>query len=434
MIKHTFKVLFYIKRNAPLRNGYVPIMGRITISGKRVQISTQLSVDPNLWQLNPGRAVGRSAQAERINGQLNRIRRRIEQCYEQLLDGHLAITPQMVRDAYFGHDPSRKMLLSFFESHNDEFRRMVGINRSLSTYYKYACVYGHLKRFIVRFYECSDLPLKEVDREFLIGFHRFIAHECRHKKNTVWVYLIAFKHILRRAIDLGYLRRDPFAGYKLHSEYVPRNYLTMEEINGLIRLDISNPKERLVRDAFLFSCFTGLSYADMCRLSPQHIHSEQGCQWIRLLRHKTGSEVDVRLFSVPRELLVKYTSENHTGRIFPLPGNSQCNLYLDRIMPLAGIHRHITFHTARHTFATTVTLSQGVAIETISKLLGHKDIRTTQIYAKVTHAKLDRDMALLSEQLDSMYAIAPEGAVTLSRNGYDSDFPEYPEDVEASFA
>lgn len=401
-MKQPFRILFYIKRKAPLRDGTVPIMGRITVGGKSVQVSTRLSVPPDLWQLHPGRVVGRSVLAGKINEQLSRIHRRIEQCYELVSDRSAVITPQMVKNAYMGNDRSAEMLLAFFNRHNDEFFQMVGVNRSLSTYYKYQCVCRHLKTFISRCYGCEDLALEKINREFLIGFHQFIARECGHKKNTIWVYLIAFKHIIRLALHQGYIPRDPFAGYKLHSEFVPRNYLTMNEINDILRLELSNVKMRLVRDAFLFSCFTGLSYADIRRLTFHHIHCEQERMWIRMSRRKTGTDVTVRLFSVPCNILLQYRSEDPDKPIFPLPGNRQCNLYLERIMPMAGILRHTTFHCARHTFATTVTLSQGVAMEIISKLLGHKNIRTTQIYAQVTHERLNRDMELLAEQLDSL--------------------------------
>lgn len=289
---------------------------------------------------------------------------------------------------------------------------MVGVNRSLSTYYKYRCVYGHLQRFISNHYGCEDLAFKNIDRGFLIGFHHFITRECRHKKNTVWVYLIAFKHILKLAASQGYLTRDPFADYKLRNEEVPRHYLTLEEINRLLRLDVAHAGMRLIRDAFLFSCFTGLSYVDTRALTPGHIQREGGCAWIRLSRCKTGSELTIRLLPIPGRILSAYEPDDLQCPYFRLPGNRACNLGLRRIMAMAGIQRHITFHCARHTFATTVTLSQGVAIETISRLLGHKNIRTTQIYAKVTNSKLDRDMERLSVRLDALCPhLAPVGEV-----------------------
>lgn len=401
-MRNTFKVLFYIKRNASLRNGEAPIMARITINGQRAQLSTQLSVDPNLWRANPGWAAGRSAVAAGINERLSRIRYRLERCYNALFFEQTAVTPQMVKDKYFGNDLPRETLLAFFRRHNDEFSRMVGITRSKTTYHKYRCVYRHLDNYINRRYDRKDLPFGELDREFLTGFHRYIAQECGHKKNTTWIYMIALKHILMLARSRGYLAGDLFANYKLHSEFVARNYLSMEEVQALLRLKPDEPTLQLVCDAFLFSCFTGLSYVDLCALTQRHIQREHNQLWINTKRCKTGSEVHVRLFAVPYAILLKYMTENQDVPIFRLPGNGWCNVCLGRIMSTAGIHRHITFHAARHTFATTITLSQGMAIETISKLLGHKNIRTTQIYAAVTHSKLDGDMERLSKRLDAL--------------------------------
>ena len=280
---------------------------------------------------------------------------------------------------------------------------MVGTSRSKTTYYKYRSVYNHLENYISGKYERRDLPFRDLDREFLTGFHQYIAQECGHKKNTTWIYMIALKHILMLARGRGYLTTDLFANYKLHSEFVTRNYLSITEIRRLIRLDLDDVTLLLVRDAFLFSCFTGLSYIDLCTLTPEHIRQEGKQMWISTTRCKTGSEVNVRVFAIPYAILLRYNPMNRTKRIFNLPSNGWCNICLDRIMSLAGISRHITFHSARHTFATTITLSQGIAIETISKLLGHRNIRTTQIYATITHSKLDGDMERLSKRLDTLY-------------------------------
>lgn len=302
-MRNTFKVLFYIKKNAPLRNGNTPIMGRITINGQRTQLSTQLSVNPNLWDVSMGRAAGRSAVASHVNEQLSQIRFHIERCYNTLFYEHALVTPKMVKEMYFGNDQRNETLLAFFRHHNEEFSRMVGISRSKTTYYKYRCVYKHLENYVNDKFNRKDLLFKELDKEFLTGFHHYIAQECGHKKNTTWIYMIAFKHILMLARSRGHMAKDLFANYKLRSEFVARNYLSMTEIRKLIRLDLDD----------------------------------------------------------------------------------------------------MTLHMARHTFATTITLSQGMAIETISKLLGHKNIRTTQIYATITHSKLDGDMERLSKRLDTLY-------------------------------
>lgn len=412
-MRNTFKVLFYIKKNAPLRNGWAPIMGRITINGQRTQFSTRLSVTPLSWDTAQGRVAGRSSMAVRINEQLANIRFHIERCYNTLFYEQAFVTPVMVKEMYFGGNHKQETVVAFFKQHNDEFRRMVGVSRSKTTYYKYRCVCRHLADFVWDKYNRKDLMFKELNREFLTGFHSYIAQECAHKKNTTWIYMIALKHILMLARSKGYMNKDLFANYKLQSEFVTRNYLSMSEINKLMQYEGDTPTLQLIRDAFLFSCFTGLSYIDMKDLTLENIQQVNKQLWISTTRRKTGSEVNVRLFEVPYNILLKHRPMTRNKRIFALPSNGWCNACLDKIMSEIGIMKQITFHSARHTFATTITLSQGVAIETISKLLGHRNIRTTQIYATITHSQLDGEMERLSKRINSLY-----------RNLIPSDAPE----------
>ena len=376
-MRNTFRVLFYIKRTAPRRNGDVPVMARITINGERAQLAVRAYVDPALWDVRTGLAAGRSAAASELNEKLLLVRRRIERCYETLLARQAAVTPALVREMYFGNDRQQETLLAFFRQHNEEFGRMVGVSRSKSSYYKYRSVYRLLAAYVRERCRRADIPFRELDKRFLAGFHQYIARESPHKKNTAWVYMIAFKHILMLARSRDLLSADLFAGYRLRSEFVARDY----------------------------SCFTGLSYIDIRQLKPANIRYTQGQLWIGTTRRKTGSEVYVRLFAVPNAILSRYLTDAADEPIFALPSNGWCNACLRRLLPEAGIVRPVTFHVARHTFATTITLSQGVAIETISKLLGHRNIRTTQIYAAVTHAKLEGDMERLSRQLDACYRL-----------------------------
>lgn len=406
-MRNTFKVLFYIKKCALLRNGEAPIMSRITINGQRVQLSTQLSVPPQIWVVKLGRAAGRGAAAVRINDQLSNIRFKIERCYNQLIGEQSFVTAEMVKSHYYGCNRHQELLLAFFEQHNKEFDQMVGVNRSKATYYKYVCVYKHLKAFIDKQYGGKDILLKDLNREFLSGFHAYIAQTCSQKKNTVWVYMIALKHILMLARSRGYLSEDLFLNYKLRSEHVRRNYLTIEELNAVIQLKLPKRTLQLVRDAFIFSCYTGLAYADVCRLTGRNLFRSNDQAWITTTRQKTGSEVNVHLFSIPKAILLRYLPQDEDTPIFPLPSNGWSNLCLDKIIGKTSINKHVTFHVARHTFATTITLCQGIGIETISKLLGHRNISTTQIYAKITQPRLDSEMERLSRQIDSLCANYP---------------------------
>lgn len=294
-----------------------------------------------------------------------------------------------------GTTGSRRRCWHFSGSTTRSSAAWSGVSRSKSSYYKYRSVYRLLAAYVRERCRRADIPFRELDKRFLAGFHQYIARESPHKKNTAWVYMIAFKHILMLARSRDLLSADLFAGYRLRSEFVTRDYLTETEIRRLMLLAPTDRTQRLVLDAFLFSCFTGLSYIDIRQLKPANIRYTQGQLWIGTTRRKTGSEVYVRLFAVPNAILSRYLTDAADEPIFALPSNGWCNACLRRLLPEAGIVRPITFHVARHTFATTITLSQGVAIETISKLLGHRNIRTTQIYAAVTHAKLEGDMERL---------------------------------------
>ncbi|MDE6623582.1 MAG: site-specific integrase [Alistipes sp.] len=403
-MRNTFKVLFYVKRNAPLRTGELPVMGRITINGQRTQFATHLSVAPAAWSTGLGRVVGRSRAAARINDRLAEIRFRLETCYESLRSEVCAVTPRQVKERYLGISlRQEESLIAFFRRHNEEFARQVGISRSKTTYYKYRCVCSHLETFVRNRYGCSDLPFRELDRDFIAGFHAYTIRELAHKKNTTWVYMIALKHIFQLARGRGYLVRDLFADYKLSYEFVLRNYLSASEIIRLAELNLGDTTLRLVRDAFVFSCFTGLSYVDVRDLSLQNVQCDREKSWLSLTRRKTGSAVTVRLFAVPYAILLRYAPETRSARIFDLPSNGWCNVCLGRLAELAGIVKPVTFHTARHTFATTITLAQGMTIETISKLLGHRNVRTTQIYAAVTRSHLDGEMERLSRRIDTQY-------------------------------
>lgn len=403
-MRNTFKVLFYLKRSSLLRNGNAPIMGRITINGSRSQFATRLSLPPAAWDVAQNRAIGRTAEILFVNRELDAMRLRIEQCYETLRREAVPVTPPLLRKRCFADVAAHDTLLGFLRRHNEAVSRQVGVDRSRSTYYKYRSVEVHLERFLSARYGRKDLGLAELDHDFLVGFHGYLLREAGRRKNTVWVYLTALKHVLSRARTKGLPVADLFADYKLRSERVERNFLSTQELDRLSGLAALSPSMRLVRDSFLFSCFTGLSFIDLKLLRMHHLRRVGRSWWIETTRRKTGSRVQVRLFDLPCAILRKYMPAEYSQAIFPLPSNSWCNHCLEHLMKLAGISKRITFHSARHTFATTLTLSQGMSIETISKLLGHSNIRTTQIYATITHDHLDNEMNRLSKRVGALCA------------------------------
>lgn len=398
-MRNTFRILFYPKRSAALRNGLVPVICRITIDKQREHIPTRLHVNPRRWSRLRGCVTGRSEEAEIINQSLVRLRYRIERCYHTLSYDHPTVTARMLKLQLLGQRTCQEQLLAFFGRHNEEFRQTVGVSRSRNTYYKYESVRKLLSGYILECCKRTDVRFSEVDRKFLVGFHSYILNDNRRSKNTACIYLIALKHILRLARECGCPVGDPFANYRVRGEPVRRNYLTLDEVRRLNRTSVPDGTSRLVRDAFLFSCFTGLSFIDLKRLRYDDVRRIGSEYWLSLHRQKTGTAVEVRLFDLPQSIFRRYADSRSGDRPFPLPSNSWCNECLKSWMLRAGICKPVTFHAARHTFATSVTLSQGVAIETISKLLGHKNIRTTQRYASLTHARLSGEMRRLHERL-----------------------------------
>lgn len=404
VMKNNLKVMFYIKRKSLARDGKAPIMMRVTLHGERAQLSTRLTVNPAAWNHLRNRVMGRSPEAQQINERLEQLRCDMEACYDRLRRRHPEVTAVQVRDSFRADEQPHRTLLQGVRYQKELVERHIGIDRSQSTYYRYHSVEKHLQAFLRSAYGAEDMLLEELDDTFLTAFRGYLSRACNHSKNTVWVYMTTLKHILMEA-RLGSQRIERlFARHKLHCEFTERNYLTIEEMKRLVELDCLALHLRLVRDAFLFSCFTGLSFVDLKGLRGRDIRQVAHTSWIETTRHKTGTRIQVRLFDVPHAILLQYMPIHTDEVVFRLPSNGWCNRCLAQLMAMAEIDKHVTFHCARHTFATTLTLSQGMPIETISKLLGHTNIRTTQIYATVTHDYLNLQLDRLSKRIDALCA------------------------------
>ncbi len=358
-----------------------------------------------MWHPDRKRLSGRSDEARRINALLDEIHYSVYDAYIQALRSSDEVTPQAVRRGYLGGEEGSVGLISFFDQHNAEFESMVGLNRSKSTLYKYRYVCNHLRNYIIQRYNRTDISLQKVNRTFVCDFHRWLAEAMNCGTNTMWIYMIAFKHIMLLAVSRGLLGSNPFTGYKLHSEHTDKNFLMKDELRRLSCVTLDSPARQLVLDAFLFSCFTGLSFSDVGKFSMNDIVKRNGKLYVSTHRMKTGTSVDVPLLRVPHRLIMKYYDGDDERAIFRLTSNGWCNRLLKTTLRNAGINRRLTFHSARHTFATTVTLANGVPIEVVSRMLGHTDIKTTQIYAKVLQTSVSSEMQRISKNIDSYYDI-----------------------------
>ena len=295
-------------------------------------------------------------------------------------------------------------ILDFFARHNEAFACKVGYSRTRGTFDRYKVVYSHLAAYIQGRYRKDDIPLQSIRTSFVEGFDNWLRVKCRLAPNSVWGYMIALKHIFMLARNEGLMAVNPFASYVNSYTGVDRGYLSEEELVRLMEVQARTRVEEQVRDLFLFSAFTGLAYIDVKNLREENVQKYfDGNWWLILRRHKTQVESNVRLLDVPLRLVEKYRGSQPDGHLFPVPSNNCCNVNLLHLAERCGIKTHLTFHVGRHTFAT-IALNRGMPIETLSRILGHTNIRTTQIYAKITDRKVSADMAALAGSLAAVEA------------------------------
>ena len=402
-MRSTFKVLFYLKRNAPKKNGLIPVMCRITVNGKISQFSCKLDVEEKTWNIELGRVSGRSTVAQETNRMLDKIRVGINKAYQDICDKDNYVTAEKVRNVFLGMGMNHETLLAVFRQHNEDYEKQVGKIKSLRSYWKYCIVYKHLEEFIKQRYKVSDIALKELAPAFITDFELFLRTEKNHCNNTVWSYMMPFRSIIFMAINNGWLQRDPFYAYSITKEETKRGFLSKEEINLLIKGTFKKPSYTLIRDLFIFCTFTGLSWTDMANLTKENLQTSfDGHLWIKTNRQKTGTESNIRLLDVAKHIIEKYDGMTDDNKLLPVPCYVNCKNSIKVIAKKCGIEKNVTWHMSRHTYATTVCLSNDVPIETLSKMLGHRSIRTTQIYAKITAEKVSRDMEKLSKQIEQM--------------------------------
>lgn len=402
-MRSTFKVLFYVKKGSEKPNGNLPLMCRITVDGEIKQFSCKLDAPLRLWDVKNNRASGKSAEAQRINRAVDKIRVEVNRRYQELMQTDGYVTAAKLKDAYLGIGVKQETLLKLFEQHNTEFAKKVGHSRAKGTFQRYITVCKHLHEFIPHTYKREDISLKELNLTFINGFEYFLRTEKRCRTNTVWGYMIVLKYIVAIARNDGRLPFNPFAGYINSPESVDRGYMTKTEIQTLMDAPIKNAYHRLVRDMFVFSVFTGLAYSDVKNLTTDNLQTFfDGNLWIITRRKKTNTESNIRLLDVPRKIIEKYRGLTRDNKVFPMPSNTTCNKILKEIGRQCGFKTRLSTHVARHTNATTVLLSNGVPIETVSRLLGHTNIKTTQLYAKITAQKISQDMETLSHKLEDM--------------------------------
>jgi site-specific recombinase XerD len=395
-------ILFYIKRAKVNNLGVCPIYTRVTVNAKRFEFSTNKSINPDKWSSEGSKVKGTSEEARTINSHLDYLKNQILQAEKKLIKKDISVSSENLKNELFGLTETKRMLVPIFQDHNNKIKELVGKEYAPGTLERYTTSLKHTIEFMQWKYNISDIDITKIDHAFITDYEFWLRSVRNCANNTAVKYLKNFNKIIKLCLANDWLDKNPFANYKSKVKEVERVYLTEDEIQSLINKDFNTKRLSLVRDIFLFSCFTGLAYIDVKNLTKSHIsYGIDGEKWIFTHRQKTESASKIPILPVTQMIIDKY--ENHPqclneDKLLPILSNQKMNAYLKEIAGVCEIEKELTFHIARHTFATTVTLTNGVPIESVSKMLGHKNLRTTQHYAKVLDRKVSEDMKLLKDK------------------------------------
>ena len=366
-------------------------------------LATHYYLPPDRWLPKEGRTLGRTKEEKEVNAYLDNLRGLIFAKYNEMFLAGEQVTARKLKCRLISKDEKAMTLLDLFDDYIKDYSKLVGHTTSKITHDRYVLTRKRLFEYMEAEYKRSDISVNEVNPKFVNGFEIFLRSQFNLSTNYVMKTVQKFRAVYQVAIDNGWANKNPFANFKFHYEHTERGYLTMDELTRLMRKAMPSKRLEQIRDVFVFSCFTGLAYCDAQALTSEHIiASSDGRPWLRTRRQKTSAPVDVPLLDVPLQILAKYEGCNANGKLLPIPANQKCNDYLKEIAAICGIEKRLTFHVARHTFATTVTLTNGVPIESVSKMLGHRSLKTTQIYAKIVNDKLAEDMSNLSNRLQHL--------------------------------
>jgi site-specific recombinase XerD len=395
-MKKQLFVSFFARKALTKKTGMVPIYCKVRYNDTTVQFYTQIDVLYINWDSKRTRVRGNSKKA--LNLELETIRVDIIDKYNALIKTNVIITAKTVLDFYKNDTLIMNSIINVFKQHNENMKSLIGIQYSYGSYKNYITTIKHLKNYIKKIYNANDISLTQINYNFIYNFSQFILlnTECTH--NGMMKHIQRFKKITNFCIKNNYITKDPFIGFKISFKKSNRVYINKDELETLKNITLNNNLNK-VRDVFLFSCYTGLSYIDLYNLSLKNIiKGYDGLQWIFVKRQKTDIPSNLPILPYAFSILKKYKKEKNINRIFPMISNQKTNKALKEIAHLCNFNKKLTFHSARHTFATTITLTNGVPIESVSKMLGHNNIKTTQIYAQVIESKISSDMLKLRQK------------------------------------
>lgn len=395
-MKKQILVSFLARKTLKKKNGMIPVYCRIRYDNRIAQFNTKIDVFGANWDSQTTRVIGNNSKS--VNIQLEKIRIDIIKKYELLYKTNIIITAKTILDLYKNNSLLMDGIMNVFKQHNKNMKSLIGIEYSKGSYKNYITTIKHLKNYIKTKFNTDDISLNKLNYDFVYNFSHYILLNTKCTHNGMMKHIQRLKKITNFCIKNNYITNDPFIGFKIKFKKSNRVYINNEELYILKNIKLNKSLNK-IRDIFLFACYTGLSYIDLYNLNIKNIQiGDDNLKWIFIKRHKTDIPSNVPILPPALIILNKYKTQNNINGIFPMISNQKTNIALKEIARLCNFNKKLTFHCARHTFATTITLTNGVPIETVSKMLGHNNIKTTQIYARVIDSKISADMIKLRQK------------------------------------
>lgn len=405
-LNYTYSRILWVKKGKQRSNGEAPIYLRITIDGKRSELATKKWVAVDKWNASTQTIKGNTEEIRISNTFLQTLLSKVDRIHFDLSMQEQIPTPDQIKNQLLGIEekPQEKTMLDAFEYHNLKMADMVKIGKTSSkTLLRYKITQNKVVAFMERKFKLSDMPLKEMRLAFITEFEHHLLTVDKIQSNTAHKYIKNLKKIMNMAVGLNWIPANPFNLFKCSYVSTDREILNEEELDIIRLKKITVPRLAEVRDVFVFCCYTGFAYSDVYQFTHDAVTIGLDKEyWLCTNRQKTGTRESVLLLPIPLQIIEKYRNDEYcikSNKLLPVNSNQRYNSYLKELADICGIKKHLTTHIARHTFATTVTLANGVPIETVSSMLGHKNIRTTQVYAKVIEKKVSDDMKNLRDRL-----------------------------------
>lgn len=389
---------FSLKKLKSRADGKCPVYVRCTMNNQRFELSTGLFIVPNLWDNVTQQIKGRTEDSTTLNKRLDKLTTKIQDAFNVLASTKDDFTVLELRDKVLG----RRKIVGLMEVFNytvKDVEAKVGIDYSEGTYSHYKTTRDRLGEFVILEFKRNDIPLSMVTFGFINSFDVHLKTKYELKPNSALTYHKHLSKALKNPLALECHIENPYEIFTPSRNKTNRDYLTLKEVERIRNKLLKTQRLSLVRDVFVFACYTGLAYAELEELNQNHIHlGDDGNKWIIIDRSKTDGRSRVPLLPAAKKILKKYENypqNNAEGKLLPIRSNQKMNEYLKELADICGINKNLSMHVARHTFATSITLSNGVPIETVSKMLGHSSLKTTQIYARILDSKISKDMSKL---------------------------------------